>query len=141
MQYTKLNNRPFAAITSLKHNHLKCIKHMYCWGAFRAFKSIQLAVKERWKWPFKSLKGFKLQRTSNLTFSKASLELHTKKHWLHLYLRSIEYVTNAYQKYFCKFRINQISFTYGERKKEQPTYTEPSANISQFLWLLLSYWK
>ena len=67
----------------------------------------------------KSLKGFKLWRTSNLTFSKTSLKLHTKKQWLGLSLRIIEYPTNEYKTFSYTFRIDQIPFTYGERKKEQ----------------------
>ena len=67
----------------------------------------------------KSLKGFKLWRTSNLTFSKTSLKLHTKKQWLGLSLRIIEYPTNEYKPFSYTFRIDQIPFTYGERKKER----------------------
>ena len=67
----------------------------------------------------KSLKGFKLWRTSNLTFSKTSLKLHTKKQWLGLSLRIIEYPTNEYKTFSYTFRIDQIPFTYGERKKER----------------------
>ena len=37
------------------------------------------AVEEGSKRPSKSLKGSKLRRTSNLTFSKTGLKLHTKK--------------------------------------------------------------
>ena len=38
------------------------------------------------------------------------------------YLRTIEYATNTYKKYFYTFRINQVIFTYGERKKERPNF-------------------
>ena len=38
------------------------------------------AVKEGSKRPSKSLKGSKLRRTSNLTFLKSGLNLHTRKH-------------------------------------------------------------
>ena len=37
-------------------------------------------------------------------------------------LRTIEYATNTYKKYFYTFRINQVIFTYGERKKERPNF-------------------
>ena len=39
-----------------------------------------------------------------------------------LSLRTIEYRTNKYKKYFYIFRINQITFNYGERKKEHPIF-------------------
>ena len=80
------------------------------------------AVKDGSKRPFKSLKGSKLRRTSNLTFLKSGLKLHTKKQWSRLSLRTIEYATNTNKKYFYTFRINQITFTYGERKKERPNF-------------------
>ena len=80
------------------------------------------AVKEGSKPPSKSLKGSKLRRTSNLTFLKSGLKLHTKKQWSRLSLRTIEYATNTNKKYFYTFRINQITFTYGERKKERPNF-------------------
>ena len=34
-----------------------------------------------------------------------------------------EYATNTYKKYFCTFRIDQITFPYGERKKEWPNFS------------------
>ena len=80
------------------------------------------AVEEGSKRPSKSLKGSKLRRTSNLTFSKTGLKLHTKKQWLRLSLRTIEYATNTYKKYFYTFTINKIIFTNGERKKERPNF-------------------
>ena len=80
------------------------------------------AVKEGSKQPSKSLEGSKLRRTSNLTFLKSGLKLHTKKQWSRLSLRTIEYATNTNKKYFYTFRINQITFTYGERKKEWPNF-------------------
>ena len=46
---------------------------------WRVFERLVSAVKEGSKWPFKSLKGSKLRCTSNLTFSKSGLKLHTKK--------------------------------------------------------------
>ena len=39
-----------------------------------------------------------------------------------LSLRTIDYTTNKYKKYFYIFRINQITFNYGERKKDQPDF-------------------
>ena len=80
------------------------------------------AVEEGSKRPSKSLKGSKLRRTSNLTFSKTGLKLHTKKQWLRLSLRTIEYATNTYKKYFYTFRVNQVIFIYGERKKERRNF-------------------
>ena len=80
------------------------------------------AVEEGSKRPSKSLKGFKLRRTSNLTFSKTDLKLHTEKQRLRLSLRTVWYATNTHKKYFYTFRINQITFTYGERKKERPNF-------------------
>ena len=43
---------------------------------------------------------------------------------MRLSLRTIEYATNTNKKYFYTFRINQITFTYGTRKKEQPNFYE-----------------
>ena len=80
------------------------------------------AVEEGSKRPSKPLKGYKLWSTPTLTFSKTGLKLHTKKQWLRLSLRTIEYATNTYKKYFYTFRKNQITFTYGERKKECPSF-------------------
>ena len=80
------------------------------------------AVEEGSKRPSKCLKGFKLRRTSNLTFSKTDLKLHTEKQRLRLSLRTVWYATNTHKKYFYTFRINQITFTYGERKKERPNF-------------------
>ena len=45
-----------------------------------------------------------------------------KKQWLRLSLRTIEYATNTYKKYFYIFRINQVIFTYGEKKKQRPNF-------------------
>ena len=80
------------------------------------------AVEEGSKRPSKSLKGSKLRRTSNLTFLKSGHKLRTKKQWLRLSLRTIEYATNTYKKYFYTFRIDQVIFIYGERKKEGPNF-------------------
>ena len=80
------------------------------------------AVKEGSKRPSKSLKGYKLRRTSNLTFLKSGHKLHTKKQWLRLSLRTIQYGTNTHKRYFYTFRINQITSIYGERKKERPSF-------------------
>ena len=99
------------------------------------------AVEEGSKRPSKSLKGSKLRRTSNLTFSKTGLKLHTKKQWLRLSLRTIEYATNTYKKYLYTFRINQVIFTYGERKRSDLTFTECSVKICRFLPLSPPYWK
>ena len=67
------------------------------------------AVEEGSKRPSKSLKGSKLRRTSNLTFSKTFSNYILENHRIR-----DKYV----QKYFYTFRINQVTFTYGERKKE-----------------------
>ena len=80
------------------------------------------AVEEGSKRPSKSLKGSKLRRTSNLTFLKTGLKLHTKKQCLGLSLRTIEYATNTYKNYFYTFKINQSTFTYGEREKERSNF-------------------
>ena len=80
------------------------------------------AVEEGSKRPSKSLKGSKLKRTSNLTLSKTDIKLHTKKQCLRLSLRTMEYATNTYKSYFYTFKINQSTFTYGERKKERPNF-------------------
>ena len=45
-----------------------------------------------------------------------------KKQRLRLSLRTIEYAKNTYKKYFQTFRINQVTFTYGERKKKRPNF-------------------
>ena len=91
------------------------------------------AVKEGSKQPSKSLEGSKLRRTSNLTFLKSGLKLHTKKQWSRLSLRTKEYATNTNKKYFYTFRITQITFTYGERKTERPNFYEMfSQNLPNF---------
>ena len=99
------------------------------------------AVKEGSKQPSKSLKGSKLRRTSNLTFLKSGLKLHTKKQWSRLSLRTIEYATNTNKKYFYRFIMNQIIFTYGERKRNGLTFTEFPVNICRILLLSPPYWK
>ena len=53
------------------------------------------AVKEGSKQPSKSLKCSKLRRTSNFTFLKSGLKLHTQKQWWRYSLRTIEYATNT----------------------------------------------
>ena len=73
------------------------------------------AVEEGSKRPSKSLKSSKLRRISTLTFSKTGLKLLTEKQLLHT--RQIRP-----KQYFYTFRINQIIFTYGERKKERPYF-------------------
>ena len=65
------------------------------------------------------------ERLQTMTFierSKTGFKLQSKKQWLRLSLRIIEYATNTCKKYFYTFRINQISFNYGERKKEQHNF-------------------
>ena len=99
------------------------------------------AVKEGSKQPSKSLKGSKLRRTSNLTFLKSGLKLHTKKQWSRLSLRTIEYATNTNKKYFNTFWISQITFTYGERKKERPYFYGMFSQICRILLLSPPYWK
>ena len=71
------------------------------------------AVQEGSKRPSKSLKGSKLRRTSNLTFSKTFSNYILENHRIR-----DKYV----QKYFYTFRINQIIFTYVERKKKRPNF-------------------
>ena len=80
------------------------------------------AVEEGWKRPSKSSKGFKLRRTSNSTFSKTGLKLHTKKTVIAFVPENHRIRDKYVQKYFNTFRINQITFTYSERKKERPIF-------------------
>ena len=49
-------------------------------------------------------------------------QITCKKNRLRLSLRTIEYATNTNKKYFYTFRINQIIFSYGGRKKERPNF-------------------
>ena len=96
---------------------------MHRWRAFESICELLVrAVEEGSKRPSKSLKSSKLRRTSTLTFSKTGLKLPTEKQLLNLSLGTIEYATNTNKKYFYTFRINQITFTYGERKKERPNF-------------------
>ena len=99
------------------------------------------AVKEGSKQPSKSLKGSKLRRTSNLTFSKTGLKLHTKKTVIAFVLENHRIRDKYVQKYFYTFRINKIIFTNGERKKNGLTSTECSVKIYLFLPLSSPYWK
>ena len=67
------------------------------------------------------------ERLRTITYIKfylleTGLQLRTKKQWLRLSLRTIKYATNTYKIYFYTFRINQVTFTYGERKKERPNF-------------------
>ena len=65
------------------------------------------------------------ERLQTMTFierSKTGFKLQSKKQWLRLSLRIIEYATKTCKKYFYTFRINQISCNYGERKKEQHNF-------------------
>ena len=110
----------FSAIIGLKHPHLN-LRETYV-PLESVWERLVRAVKEGLERSSKSLKGSKLRRTSNLTFLKSGLKLHTKKQWSRLSLRTIEYATNTNKKYFYTFRINQITFTYGERKKERPNF-------------------
>ena len=96
------------------------------------------AVKEGSKRPSKSLKGSKLRRTSNLTFSKNGHKLHTKKQWLRLSLRTIEYATKTYRKYFYSFKVN---LPMVKRKRNGLNLTECSVNVCRFLLLSPPYWK
>ena len=89
-------------------------------------------VKEGSKRPSKSLKGSKLRRTSNLTFSKNGHKLHTKKQWLRLSLRTIEYATKTYRKYFYSFKVN---LPMVKRKRKGLNFTECSVNVCRFLQL------
>ena len=93
---------------------------MHCWRAFESvwselLKKDQSGHPNLWKapnydvhqiWPSRKL-------VSNYIL---------KKQWLRLSLRTIEYATNTYKKYFYTFRINKIIFTNGERKKERPNF-------------------
>ena len=114
------NNRPF-----LGHNRSQTLA-LKLWETHvpleSVWKRLARAVKEGSKRPSKSLKVFKLRPTSNLTFSKTGLKLHTEKQRLRLSLRTVWYATNTHKNYFYTCRINQITFTYGERKKERPNF-------------------
>ena len=93
---------------------------MYSWKAFESvwselLKKDQSSHPNLWKapnwdihqiWPSRKLVSNYIQ----------------KKKWLRLSLRTIEYATNTYKKYLYTFRINQSTFTYGERKKERPNF-------------------
>ena len=76
------------------------------------------AVEEGSKRPSKSLKGSKLRRKLNMTFSKTGLKLHTKKNSAFV----LENHRMHDKKYFYTFRINQSTFIYSERKKERPNF-------------------
>ena len=111
----------FSAIIGLKHQHLKCEKHIY---RRRAFESVwsELLKKDQsghpnlWKAP--NCDVHQIWPSRNM----ASNYIPKKKQWLRLSFRTIEYATNTYEKYFYKFRINQITFIYGEREKERPNF-------------------
>ena len=80
------DNRPFAAITSLKHYHLKCINTCTVGERLRTFsQSCERTIKAA----IQVLKGFKLRRTSNLTFSKTGLKLHAEKLLAFLHTRQM----------------------------------------------------
>ena len=98
------------------------------------------AVEEGSKQPSKSLKGSKLRHTSNLTFSKTGLKLHTKK--IAFVLENHRIRDKYVQKILFSFTINKIIFTKGERKKRNGlTSTECSVKTCQFLPLSSPYWK
>ena len=83
------------------------------------------------------------ERLQTMTFierSKTGFKLQSKKQWLRLSLRIIEYATNTCKKYFYTFRINQISFNYGERKKEQNNFYR-QVKLCWFPSLSLPHWK
>ena len=93
---------------------------MYRWRAFESVWS-ELLKKDQSGHP-------NLRKASNYDIHqirpsrKPVLSYILKKQWLRLSLRTIEYAINTYKKYFYTFRINQITFTYGERKKERPNF-------------------
>ena len=83
------------------------------------------------------------ERLQTMTFierSKTGFKLQSKKQWLRFSLKIIEYATNTCKKYFYTFRINQISFNYGERKKEQHNFYR-QVKLCWFPSLSLPHWK
>ena len=66
---------------------------------------------------------------------------YIQKQWSRLSLRTIEYATNTNKKYFNTFWISQITFTYGERKKERPYFYGMFSQICRILLLSPPYWK
>ena len=110
----------FLAIIGLKHYHLKCEKHMYRWRAFESvwselLKKDQSSHPNLWKAPNYDVHQIWPSWNPDSNYIQ-------KKQWSRLSLRTIEYATNTNKKYFYTFRINQITFTYGERKKERPNF-------------------
>ena len=93
---------------------------MYCWRAFESVWS-ELLKKDQSGHP-------NLWKATNYDVHQiwpswnTGHKLHTKKQWLRLSLRTIQYGTNTHKRYFYTFRINQITSTYGERKKERPNF-------------------
>ena len=110
----------FSVIIGLKHQHLKCEKCMCRWRAFESvwselLKKDQSGHPNLWEAPNYDVHQIWSSR-------KIGLKLHTKKQWLRLSLRTIEYATNTGKKYFYTFRINKIIFTNGKREKERPNF-------------------
>ena len=91
---------------------------MYCWRAFGSvwselLKKDQSGHPNLWK-----ATNYDVHQIWPSCFLKCGHKLHTKKQWLRLSLRTIQYGTNTHKRYFYTFRINQITSIYGERKKE-----------------------
>ena len=91
---------------------------MYRWRAFESvwselLKKDQSGHPNLWKAPNYNVHQFDLlEIRSQITYKKT----------VRLSLRTIQYATNTHKRYFYTFRINQITFTYGERKKERPNF-------------------
>ena len=104
---------------------------MYRWRAFESvwselLKKDQSSHPNLWKapnydeqqiWP-----SWNILKYLEISWNISGLKLHTKKQWSRLSLRTIEHATNTNKKYFYTFRISQITFTHGERKKERPRF-------------------
>ena len=93
---------------------------MYCWRAFESVWS-ELLKKDQSGHP-NLWKATNYDEHQIWPSWNTGHKLHTKKQWLRLSLRTIQYGTNTHKRYFYTFRINQITFTYGERKKERPNF-------------------
>ena len=92
---------------------------MYRWRAFESvwselLKKDQSGHPNLWKAPNYDV--------HQIWPSRKLVSNYILKKWLRLSLRTIEYATNTYKKYFYTFTINKIIFANGERKKERPNF-------------------
>ena len=109
----------FLAIIGLKHYHLKSEKYTYrlrafgqsCWRRIKAAIQIFERLQTTTYIKFDLLEN---RSPSQITYWKNS---DCVCPW-----GTVEYATNTDKKYCYTFRINQITFTYGERKKQRPNF-------------------